>query len=362
MAQRRPRKDSNVKRLSDFARRKAPGEPLPIYVLRGTDPFLLDKGRSTVRERAIGEADPGMALLELDGTGAELADVLDALRTMPFLAPRRLVLIREADAFFAAKNQGEHKRDAILKYLDDPSPTGVLCLQMATWNASTRLAKRVDKIGLVVQCEADKPYQIPAWLKGQARDLHGKTLTDAAARMLQDYLGSDFAALTHALDMLALFVGDAPRIDTPEVDTLIARGHHERVWALCDAVAARQAPRALELLDAFWTEGMVAPQVVGLLRTTFRQLVRVRAFARGMSLDAAMDRAGVPRAAFNRVRRAAGAFAETNLADAYQALVEADLEAKTTPNDRLAMEALVHRLCNPTAARSMAAPSGAAAG
>ncbi|HUU93644.1 MAG TPA: DNA polymerase III subunit delta [Phycisphaerae bacterium] len=362
MAQRKPRKDANVKRLSDFTKRKAPGEPLPIYVLRGTDPYLLDKGRCIVRERALGEADPGMALLELDGAGAQLADVLDALRTMPFLAPRRLVLIRDADAFFSPKNQGERKRDAILKYLDEPSPTGVLCLEMAKWITSTKLARRVDEIGLVVQCEADRPNQIPPWLKHQARNLYGKTLTDAAARMLRDYLGSDFAALTHALDMLALFVGDASPIDTPEVDALIARGHHERVWALCDAVAARQAPQALELLDAFWTEGMVAPQVVGLLRTTFRQLVRVRAFAGGMSLDAAMDRAGVPRAAFNRVRRAAAAFSETNLADAYQALVEADLEAKTTPNDRLAMEALVHRLCNPTAARSMAAPSGAAAG
>ena len=359
MAQRRPGKDSKVKRLSDFAEHKAHGEPLPIYVLRGADPYLLDKGRHIVRERAIGGAEPGMAILELDGAGAQLADVLDALRTMPFLAPRRLVLIREADAFFSPKNQGQRNREAILKYLEAPCPTGVLCLETATWNASTRLAKRVAEVGLVVQCEADKPYQVPPWLKSQARDLYGKTLSDPAAHMLQDYLGNDFAALTHALNMLALFVGDAPRIDTPEVDALIARGHHERVWDLCNAVAARQAPRALELLDAFWTEGMVAPQVVGLLRTTFRQLVRVRAFARGMSLEAAMDRAGVPRAAFNRVRRAADAFSEANLADAYQALVDADLEAKTTPNDRLAMEALVHRLCNPTAARSTATAHGA---
>jgi len=361
MAQRRSKKDSKVKRLSDFAKRKVSGEPLPVYVLRGTDPYLLDKGRRVVRQRAIGQAEPGMAMLELNGAEAELADVLDALRTMPFLAPRRLVLIREADAFLSPKNQGQHKREALLKYLDNPSPTGVLCLEVATWDERTRLAKRVAEIGLLVRCEADKPNQIPAWLRGQARDLYAKTLTDPAARMLQDYLGTDFAALTHALDMLALFVGDAPRIDTPEVDALIARGHHERVWALCDAVAARRAPRALELLDAFWTEGMVAPQVVGLLRTTFRQLVRVRAYGRSMSLDAAMDRARVPRWAFDRVRRAAGAFSEANLADAYQTLVEADLEAKTTPNDRLAMEALVHRLCNPAAARSTTA-SGAAAG
>lgn len=355
MARRSPKPDATVKRLSDFAAKKSPGEPLPIYVFRGTDPYLLDKARQIARERVIGDAEPGLALLELRGADAGLADVFDALRTLPFLAPRRLVLIREADPFI---NEGS--RDALLKYLDAPSPTGVLCLEVAAWNGATKLGKRVTEVGLVVHCEVDKPYKIPGWLQGEARKRFGKDLTAAAARMLQEYLGNDFAALTHAVEVLTLYVGDATAIDTPEVDALVARGHHERVWDLCDAVAARQVPRALTLLDAFWTEGMQAPQIVGLLRPTFRQLVRVRSYAARMSIDAAMDRAKVPRPAFDRVRRAAAAFTEANLADAYQALVDADLEAKTTPNDRLAMEALVHRLCNASAAQWTVATHGAA--
>jgi DNA polymerase III delta subunit len=172
--------------------------------------------------------------------------------------------------------------------------------------------------------------------------------------MLVEYLGLDFAALLAALDMLALYTEAGTVIDTPQVDALIARGHHERVWALCDAVAEGQIPRALELLDAFWAEGMVAPQIVGLLRPTMRQLVRTKAFSRRMALDAALSKAGVPYPAQARVRRALAAFSDDHLAAAYQALVDADLEAKTTPNDRLAMETMVHRLCLPQAAHGTA--------
>ena len=335
-------KGGDAKRLSEFRQHKGRAEPMPVYVLRGTDPYLLERGRATVRERSIGDADPALALVEFDGAEAQVADVLDALRTLPFLAPRRLVLIRDADAFFSAET-----RPHLEKYLEAPSPTGVLCLEVGSWNPQTRLGKKVTEIGLVVACEADQPNKIPGWLQRQARDQYGKALTFEAARMLQAFLGDDFAALTHALDALTLYVGDTESIDAPQVDALVARGHHERVWDLCDAVAEGRVARALELLDVFWTEGMAAPQIVGLLRPTYRQLIRVRAMAEAMDIETAMDRARVHRAAFDRVRRAVARFSADDLADAYQALVDADLAAKSRPDDRMAMETLIHRLCHP---------------
>jgi DNA polymerase III subunit delta len=129
MARPKDKEPDHHQRLSQFADAKVSGPPLPIYVLRGTDPFLLDRGRTAVRERTIGQADAGLALLEMNGPDAQLADILDALRTLPFLAPHRLVIIREADAFL-----DEHTRDALLKYLLAPSSTGSLCLQADSWN------------------------------------------------------------------------------------------------------------------------------------------------------------------------------------------------------------------------------------
>jgi DNA polymerase-3 subunit delta len=337
--------ESPAKRVSDFSREKAPGDPLPVYVLRGTDPYLLDLGRQTVRRHVIGDADPGMAMMEVLGGEARVADVLDALRTPTLVSPRRLVVVRDADEFL-----DEHARELLLKYLQEPSKSGSLCLEVTSWNSSYLLSKRVAEIGVVVACEPHETGKIPAWLQGQATERTGKSLTFGAAQMLLEHLGTDFASLLHAVDMLGLYAGPATTIDTPDVDALIARGHHERVWDLCDAVAGRNLARSLELLEAFWSEGMVAPQFIGLLRATFRQLLRVRGFLHRASLDEAMMRAGVPYPARDRVRQALRGFSEANLADAYQALVQADLQAKTTPNDRLAMEMLIHRLANPEAA------------
>ena len=282
-------------RLSDFLK-SPPARPKPFYVLVGSDPYLLHEGRRGVRENVFGDADPGAGLEELDGPEADLARLFDTLRTPPLLAPRCLVFIRDADKFV------QQVREALEKYLDAPAPHAALCLEVAKWNPETKLGKRVARIGLCVQCETTQPHRIPAWLTREARQRHGKELPFAAAQMLLEHLGPDMGALISALEMLDLYTGQARAIDTADVDALIARGHHERVWALADAVAERRLLRALELLDAFWTEGMTAPQIVGLLRMQFRQLVRVLAFGRRMGLDAAMAKASVPRGAFARAK------------------------------------------------------------
>jgi len=348
-------KKSAGMRLSDFLAEKG-AAARPIYVLRGTDPYLLAQARRHVRTQTVGDADPGLAVVETNSQDAVLADVMDSLRTLPFLAPRRLVIVREAEDFLDKPARKDKKvRDLLRDYLDAPASTGSLCLEVAAWNESTNLAKRVAEAGVLVSCELTDAARLPAWLQSEATKLYRKKLSFGAAQMLIEHLGTDFASLLSALDALALYVGDAEKIDVPDVDALVARGHHERVWALCDAVAERKVARALELLDVFWTEGMVAPQIVGLLRTTFRQLLRVKALSRKIGPDAAMEKAAVSYYARDRVRRAVAAFSDTHLADAYQALVDADLEAKSTPNDRLVMETLIHRLCLPEAARGITA-------
>lgn len=385
MAKRDSHETSGAVRLSDFLK-AADTTVKPIYVLQGTDPYLLDQGRRHVRRLVLADADPGLALMDLSGPEAVLADVLDALRTPPFLAPRRLVIIREAEAFLGGKgaaesdepaddpakpagpvesrrpekSDGGRVRAALLRYLENPPDTGTLCLEAAAWNSTTTLAKRVIQVGLLVLCEPSDVALIPRWLQTEARKQYGKSLTYAAAQMLVEHLGTEFASLVSALEALALYAGETPSIDVPEVDALVARGHHERVWELCNAVAERRVPRALELLDAFWAEGMVAPQIVGLLRPTLRQLVRVKALMKHLGLEAALGKAGVPYPAMDRVRRAVTAMTGQHLADAYQALVEADLEAKSGGNDRLAMETLIHRLCHAEAARSTGAGLSAA--
>ena len=81
-----------------------------------------------------------MSLFQPECDKVELTEVLDELRTLPFLAEKRVVVLKNADKFVS-----EH-RAALEKYFDEPSPTGVLVLTVDTWMKSTKLAKKLKKV------------------------------------------------------------------------------------------------------------------------------------------------------------------------------------------------------------------------
>ena len=67
--------------------------PKPIYVVYGPESFLRDQAIARIRELTVGADPDPLACSEFDGD-AELAEVLDELRTLPMLAPYRLVVVK----------------------------------------------------------------------------------------------------------------------------------------------------------------------------------------------------------------------------------------------------------------------------
>ena len=66
----------------------------PIYAVCGGEPFLKRQAIDRVVYDVLGDADRSLALSEYEcaTSVAELAGVLDDLRTLPFLSERRLVM------------------------------------------------------------------------------------------------------------------------------------------------------------------------------------------------------------------------------------------------------------------------------
>src|SRR5438132_14136540 len=93
----------------------------PVYVVHGPEAFLKRQALTEILDRLLAGSDRSLALNEYDGSGSvELASVLDDLRTLPFLSERRVVLVRDADAFLT------RYRQELEEYLESPSPSGVL--------------------------------------------------------------------------------------------------------------------------------------------------------------------------------------------------------------------------------------------
>lgn len=263
--------------------------PRPVYAIFGSDDFLRRRALRQTIESVLGPDRDAMAVTEFDGTTAELAEVLDACRTMSLMAPITLTCVRDADDFIS-----EHRK-AIERYLQSPSPTGVLVLVLNNKLArNTLLYKEIDRIGRNILCEPPKPYELSRWAVEQARVEHGCGIDPAAARRLVELAGDDLGRIDTELSKLASYVFPRRSIQTADVDTLVGASRVEKVFGITDAIARRDARGALALWDQVLANDRAAPHLaVGGLAVGFRRLAAAKHFVEhGVAVADAARQAG----------------------------------------------------------------------
>ncbi len=286
----------------------------PVHVICGSDAYLKREALAEVTRRVLGDAEPHMAFADYEGGSATLADVLDDLRTPPFLAEVRLVVVSDADPFITAHRQ------ALETYVESPSSTGVLVLVCRSFPSNTRLAKAVARIGTVHACEPPKPRAIGTWLVQRAQARYDKRLQGEAAASLQRLAGDELGILDSELAKLAMYVGDRTAIKVEDVDALVGHHREEKVFGIMDAIADGDVGTALELWQQVWSTDRAAPaRAVGGLAWGVRQMLNAQLTGRP-GWRPGSRRAG-----------SAGAdrFAAPELEDRLVNLLAADVRAKT---------------------------------
>ena len=68
------------------------------YLVVGAEPQLRDDALEAIRDAALADGPSDFDYERLDGAVVTGAALLDAVRTLPVLAPRRLVVLREPEA------------------------------------------------------------------------------------------------------------------------------------------------------------------------------------------------------------------------------------------------------------------------
>lgn len=295
----------------------------PIYAVFGSEAFLRRQHAGEIVQRVLGPASQPLCLSEYEGGAAELAAVLDDLRTLPFLSDRRLVVVRDADSFLAV----EAHRDALMRYLESPSPTGVLLLVGERLDSRLKLTKTIAAVGEVCKCEKDRGFRIIAWV-GERAAARGKRLDAEAAAALVELVGTDLARLDNEIEKLSLYAGAAPAITPDHVLDLVGLQREEKVFAITDAIADGEAGRAMQAWEQTLATDRAAPaRAIGGLAWGFRRLIEAKEMTlRGVPIDAAARKFWTDP---QRLRSRLDRWSLEGLRRGLDALLEADLAIKT---------------------------------
>lgn len=244
--------------------RKAPG---PVYFFC---PFRSPKARVATFEPVLADravtkftahyVDPSLrdlayAAYYADETPAGV--VVGEAQTLPFLAERRVILVRNAERY-ASETAGK----ALLEYLKSPCDTSVLLFIAKEVDKRTKLYKAIEALGGIVECPELTPREAMAWAKAEITAL-GKSINEAALQELVGRAGTHLGDLANAVQIVTGFIGGTDRIREQDVIAACSDVAETEVWALTDAIAASDMSAALGSLSRLMGMGKAEDELMG---------------------------------------------------------------------------------------------------
>jgi len=261
----------------------------PIYVIAGKEDSLLSTECEKLLNKLLEPQARATGLFNADPATAEASEVLDELRTLPFLTEKRVVLIKGADTFVS------QNRQLLERYFENPCPTGILVLTVNSWDSRTKLAKKLPSVGKLINVTQPKPWQLPGRLYNYASDAHDKKLTKDAAELLIELTGDELPRLYSEIDKLALFSDAEKTITARHVESLIGHNRLFNCFAVIDSCLAGKIAQAVERLRGMFAEDKSTEYtVVGAFAFHFRRLFNAKALLeKGAGPDEAARKAGI---------------------------------------------------------------------
>jgi DNA polymerase-3 subunit delta len=297
----------------------ASGATGPMYLLVGAD----EVEKAAVAGEFGGLVEEGLEAFNIDrlyGGEIRVGALIDTAQTLPMMAPRRVVIVLEAEKLLVPKREGkaaDEDQAQLEAFIDSPPDHATVVFVCGPLDMRRRLAKLLVKQAQVVDCgtietEADADL----WVKSRAaRDKIN--LEPAAVRALVHRAGLDVVRLRSGLERLALYAMGQPTVTVDDVRQAVPAGPQvEEDFGIANAIRNGDAAAALR------------------------------------QLNAALDAGGVPFVLMGQLRWVAEKMPPQRVRPAIDAVFRTDLALKSSGGDpRILLERLVVELCGSASAR-----------
>jgi len=308
----------------------ASATPDSVYLLQGED----DVEKSAVAAEFADLVEEGLRAFNVDRvhagdmtTGDRLASgvasLVSAARTLPMMAPWRVVVVMQAEAMLVPRRESEAASRALEEieaYLQNPESQTVLVLVAASIDRRSRLFKLLSKHATLVDCGViEDQADAERWIRARVAAAQA-AIDPVAARLLASRAGTDVKRLRGDIDRLLLYALGQKTITADDVRECAGPAGLQDDWAMTNAIEGGRVGEALRQLALMLDAGAPPEKILGqlgwLVRTKFP------------------------------------AIAPSRLSIAIEAVFRTDLDLKSSGGDpRILLERLVVELCERQNAR-----------
>ncbi len=298
----------------------------PLYLIIGDD-----QAEKTGLVTAFNDVvEPDLRAFNVErvyGGEIEVQALLDTARILPMLAPRRVIIVMQADRLFVPKRQSEQaERDleALEAYVNAPEPSTTVVFVADAFDKRRKLSKALLQHAVIVECGAlEDATEAMQWIRARAAE-QSMAIEPAAAALLLERAGLNVVRLRAEIERACLFAAGRPKVTEADVAEVAGAATPQGDWAMVDAIRDGNTAAALRELALLFDAGAIPLLILGQLRSFVERAHLRDKWHAGRRPPMSADAQG----------------------RAFDALLRTDLALKTSAGDpQVLLERLVVELC-----------------
>ena len=286
----------------EFSQLLKAGKVQGAYLFEGVEENIKAATLQALRRAILPEGleELNESLMDAPATDAIIA----ACETLPFMADKRLVIVRELPAL-TGRSEADEK---LVSYIPNVPESAVLVfLARGKADARKKLYTAIRKAGGVVSFTQLTDAELNSWIVKTFAGL-GKAVTPQTASLLAFTVGTDTALLRTEIEKLAALSGDRGEVNDNDVRAVATRSVECTVFEMVDAVVAGEEGKAFGLLRDMLTTGSDRLGILAMLLRQFRlmQHIKIMQFEKVPPAEIKQKLGIAPFAAERCMRQAAG--------------------------------------------------------
>ncbi len=236
-----------------------------LVYLFGTEKFFIERSLRQITDAVVAADARDFNLQVFHAKEFRVDDLLDSVRTLPVFAPRRLVVVKDADKLSAGD------LDDLSAYVADPVAETCLVFVGEKVDRRKKFFQAFQKAGALVEHKGLYDNQIPAFVREQAA-ASGFSFTEDAMALFCRRSGTSLQEIDGELQKLFQYLGENRLVDVADVREIVSDTRVDSIFDMVNAIGRRDAGDALRLLRRLLDEGVAPLLLLSMLTRHFRQL------------------------------------------------------------------------------------------
>lgn len=313
-----------------------------VLLFEGEEEQMKQEALSALRKGLLPAGIEEMNEMILDDP--ETDQLIAATETLPFLADRRLVIVRDHPAL-TGRSEAD---DRLISYLPSVPSTAVLLFYCTGKpDARKKLYTAVKKMGGIVSFPRLSGSELTRFVTN-AFHAFGKECDARTADYLIFTVGNDASLLMSEIAKIASFAGERLSVTADDISVLATPSTECTVFQLVDSVVSGQKKRALILMKNQLLNGTDPAAMLSLLLRQYRFLQHIKIMQyEKKSREFIRSALGVPPFALDQYLRQASAYTGGQIKQAVALCFDTEYGFKSGKLQvNSALEALIIKLLN----------------